>query len=460
MPDLLQQRKADLERQFLAIPEEMKLWKEASAEGKPYEKHHSQIGALSKQMCELNARIESEWTNGPEPYSFEGLWRARLRCAAIQTVWNYFREKLVLREHPDYGRYLKAADAYTWACYEPVLKQARKANPGQPFREPPLVAFHSEISPWALSRQSRYETERDPTGMAGNDDNSPFEQVRRALPIPIVATPWQNLLFLPNLALLAHETGHIVESDFALAKAVEQAIAEAIKDQNHTEGWSKFWRAEVFADWFGCVAAGPSFVWALVDSIPDSPAAAATKVRPANMLVSDPAKRWGKYPPPSLRVGFNTKALKKLGFEIEADHIAEYWEKAYAQNPMHEWSKDLGPLVDALDTVDLPVSLKFSLQEEPMQRAYEDIRAGATSLNPQTPIDPRALIGAASLFHRGTTGGAASRVDSAMACRRLQDHIVDSRPPGVLAEQQERAAEFLTRTEELHYLLFEHFDEE
>src|SRR6516162_6944460 len=118
MPELLDRRKTDLLRQFEALPNELKHWIAVSQVDQPFEKHHSQIGALSKQMLELNEKVKEDWKSSEE---FTTIERARLRCAAVQTVWNYFREKFLLRLDGLLGRYLKAADAYAWACYEPMV---------------------------------------------------------------------------------------------------------------------------------------------------------------------------------------------------------------------------------------------------------------------------------------------------------------------------------------------------
>jgi len=284
MPELLARRKQDLLQQFEALTRELDHWRAVSAENQPFEKHHSQIDALTKQMLALNDKVKADWKGSPD---FAAIQKASLRCATVQTVWNFFREKLVLRHDDYFGPHLKAADAYAWACYEPLINARRATHPEEPYREPPLVTFHSDVSPWALSRQSRYDTDAEVNG-ATNDQV--FEQVCSALPIPVLGIPWHSARFLPNLAVLAHETGHVVEADFALASPLENALIDGLKDSALCEGWSRHWRKEVFADLFACYAAGPSFVWILADSLPESPTTVAAKKRPA--IVGEP--QWGK----------------------------------------------------------------------------------------------------------------------------------------------------------------------
>jgi sugar-specific transcriptional regulator TrmB len=50
MPELLERRRRDLEDQLEVLQRELDHWKALSAERHPFEKHHSQIDALSRQM--------------------------------------------------------------------------------------------------------------------------------------------------------------------------------------------------------------------------------------------------------------------------------------------------------------------------------------------------------------------------------------------------------------------------
>ena len=143
MPELLERRRKDLEDQFDVLVDELSHWKALSAEHEPFEKHHSQIDALSQQMIALNEKVKNEWGGSND---FVAIQKAQRDCGAVQTVWNYFREKLLMRSDAQLGTYLRAADAYVWACYEPVLRQWRKGKQDPPLREPPLVAFNTELA--------------------------------------------------------------------------------------------------------------------------------------------------------------------------------------------------------------------------------------------------------------------------------------------------------------------------
>jgi hypothetical protein len=441
MSELLERRRLDLLSQLATLPGELQHWEALSAPSGPYEKHHSQIAALARQMRALNDKVASAWNNAED---FAAIQKAQIHCAAVHTVWNFFREKLVLRADRRLGDYLRAADAYVWSCYEPVLASRRTANPAQAFREPPLVTFDTEQSPWALSRQGTYVPDGDTSGVTRE---SLFEQTLSAMPIALLGIPWTSSGQLPHLVTLAHESGHVVESDFDLAAAVEAGLAQATAASPLCDGWSHHWRKEVFADLFACYVAGPAYVWALADSIPDSPEAVKTRRRPSG-------SKWGKYPPASLRIRLNLCALVHLGYtETE---IAAYWHAAYAEHAMAEYETDVELVVPAFyAAAGLPAGLDYKNLLPDERRAHRV----AVELNNDLPrtarYDPRALVGAASRLRR------VKGADTEAAWGRLQNHIVQSRPPGQLAGERagdRHSPAAWLRTETIGDLLFRDVD--
>jgi hypothetical protein len=437
MSELLDRRLRDLQEQLATLPSELQHWEALSRPDGPYEKHHSQIVALARQMRALNDKVTSAWNNARD---FAAIQKAQINCAAVHTVWNFFREKLVLRADQRLGDYLRAADAYVWSCYEPVLANRRAANPKQPFREPPLVTFDTEQSPWALSRRGVYELDGDKTGATRS---SLFEQTLAAMPIALLGIPWTSTGQLPHLVTLAHESGHVVESDFDLAEAVETALARATAASALCDGWSHHWRKEVFADLFACYVAGPAFVWALADSIPDSPDVVKTRKRPSG-------SNWGKYPPATLRMQLNLCALRHLGYS--ETEISAYWQAEYAEHAMAEFESDVELVVPAFyQAADLPAALNYQNIVLDEKRAHRV----AIELNNDLPVttryNPRALAGAASRLRRA--GGAGAEV----AWARLQNHIVASRPAGQLDDTTARPVEApppWLRTDEIGDILF------
>jgi hypothetical protein len=440
MPDLLARRKQDLQEQFDTLPRELDNWKSLSQQP-AYEKHHSQIVALSKQMLELNDRVKQAW-NGSE--EFVAIQKAQRDCAAVHTVWNFFRQKLLMRSDRQLGSYLRAADAYVWACYEPVLIDRRARDTSQPFREPPLVTFDSDLSAWALSREQELEPEDDKTGATRG---ALFVKALTAMPIAVLGIPWYTSELLPNLATLAHETGHVIDSDFGVGESLKTALATALQASSLCDGWSLHWRREVFADLFACYAAGPPFVWALADSIPDSPGRVKTLQRPSN-------DEWGLYPPASLRILLNLEALRHLGHAAEADRIQAYWTADYTEHAMGAYLADLKPVVTAVyAAAALPRQLNYADLTDQQGRIFRQAVTLNSDLNLKDPYNPRSLVGAASQIHRTSTVNA----DKAIVWQRLQRHMVEARLPGLLDSQRERTtsgAGVPLRTEELAELMF------
>jgi hypothetical protein len=444
MPDLLERRKADLDAQLRSLPGELAHWEGLTGE-RDFEKHHSQVVALGRQMRALNDRVRTTWG---ESTDFVAIQKAQRDCAAVHSLWNYYREKLLMRFDRQIGGYLRAADAYVWACYEPVLVDRRAKNATQAFREPPLVAFDVEHSPWARSRR----------GTDGASPNGPgaFDLATAAMPIAVLGIPWSSAQ-IPNLAALAHETGHVVESDFALAEPLETALAAATAGSALRDGWSHYWRKEVFADLFACFAAGPSFVWTLTDSIPDSPDTVKVKRRPSDV---PGGTQWGKYPPATLRVLMNLAALRRFGYAGDATAIEAYWKEAYPAHAMAAFEGDVGPVVAAVyEAAALPDALSHAALAAEQARVFKTAVEQTSDLPLGELYNPRTLVSVASRARRAPPPG----LDEAALWTRLQRHMVESRPPGVLARQRERtsaAAPVRLETDALADLLFSTSDDD
>jgi hypothetical protein len=445
MPELLESRQRELEKQFEALPMELKRWADLSADGAAFEKHHSQIEALSRQMLDLNEKVKTRWKQSTlDPY--DAVRDAQKQCSAVHSVWNFFREKLVLRLDERLGEYLKAADAYAWACYEPLMNDRRAKKQKRTYREPPLVTFNSDVSPWALSRESRYDVESDETGANQADI---FRRVYEALPIPIIGIPWQSEGFLPGMAALAHETGHVVDFDFGMKDAVAPRLAAAMAQSVLQPAWSEHWWKEVFADLFACWTAGPSFVWVLANAVPESPALVEIKKRPSG---NDP-KQWGKYPPGTLRILLNCAALEWLGFAGQAEPILKFWTSAYKKHAMGDFEGDVKTVVQTVyDNARLPEDLKYRKLTDANQEyfAASSVFDGDRCIPEGEHYDVRALVGAASNASR--EGKDAALLERGY--RRLVD-FMSKRPPGQLDGEEVRAEPQELRTQDLFDLLIE-----
>ena len=132
-------------------------------------------------------------------------------------------------------------------------------------KEPPLVAFTTDASPFASAREAGVE------GLTGQDAQVLDEAVRR-LPVPVVGMPWSYLDHLPRSVSIAHEVGHVVAWDFKVREVIKTAFARlprSVPDARRA-GWED-WCHELFADAYGIQCMGVGFVLALADFLVGDP---------------------------------------------------------------------------------------------------------------------------------------------------------------------------------------------
>jgi hypothetical protein len=262
---------------------------------------------------------------------------------------------LIQREEDSFLPYLRAADEFVWNCYQPILKIVYPDIVSSPAKQPPLVFFNGGISPFSLSRGKPFQPEQ----IAGDILNiNPDEYVTK-LPIPVVGVPWDQVSHLPAVLVLGHEVGHIVEADFRLEAGVKQMLKNALEqrqaDETRTEAWNE-WLGEIFADLYGCLAAGPAFAGALIDFI--------AKGKQAICSEAKIAPGWGRYPTDFLRVRIILKALELMGFD-QTPAAVEYRELwANYSSGMHQAYTDDAPvIVEALLKGKHPVLGNKSIME-------------------------------------------------------------------------------------------------
>ena len=243
--------------------------------------------------------------------------------------------------------------------------------------------------------------------------------------------PWLHLEHFPHALIIAHEVGHIVEHDFGLEDRVEDAIVQALTDsgvdETRMEAW-KAWRAEVFADLFACHAAGPEFVWTLVDLI-------ARRAQDVITQSFDDQLNWGNYPSMTLRVMLNAAGLELLGHASEAKSIRAEWTASYPTHAMTAFEPDLEVVAKAVLSSPaglLPDSLAFPGTGKHHERALSALSQNLPLPEDGTLRDPRIIVSAASaLYRRRPADDHRARWDAA---RR---HIVNARLPGLLADPAE-----------------------
>lgn len=339
---LAERRRRDLGIKAGTLREELRRWRAASAAGQALARHHSQVGRVSARMDGLLERIQGE-----ELGDAEVLDRGRQmeqKLLAAHAIWDFFRSKFAQRLDASFSAHLGVCDEFAWACYAPVqlLFHAKPGNADRAAatREPPLVFLNAGWSPLAIGRSSAFQVDRATGGWVAHEG---FREVVEDLPVPLIGLPWFHVGHLPDVLVVAHEVGHIVEWDFGLAPALDAALAAAVPAER-LEAWRE-WRAEVFADAFGCLAGGAAFVATLLDFLAQGPSRLAGDRRNAGA--------WGSYPPAWLRTRLLVEALRAMARDEAARALAATLaarqQANFGEPPANrEFEDDAAPVAAAL----------------------------------------------------------------------------------------------------------------
>ncbi|MBO3752610.1 hypothetical protein J5X84_41720 [Streptosporangiaceae bacterium NEAU-GS5] len=284
-------RRAELRAKASGLTAELAAWTELSQAGGRLEKHHTQVAAivtaLDAALAELGPRLEAD--------DVEATWTGTERMLIrIHEVLDFFRAKLTLRMVDAFADYLAVADEFVWECYRPARDRAAGAVP----KEPPLTFLGPATTPFTIPRGVSYARE-----LGGAISSGTLRKVVDRLPVPVVGIPWFQLRHLPDALVLAHETGHLVETDFQLTPTLRTLLASAVPGERLAT-----WRGrlgEAFADVYGALAGGPAFGGALADFIATTPASGSKL-----------------YPPPAIRLHLVAEALRASGLPADADALA------------------------------------------------------------------------------------------------------------------------------------------
>lgn len=296
-----ERRRRDLANKAGALRDELRRWRGISAAGQPLEKHQTQLGRITARMDGLLERIQQVELAEAEVLDKGRALEQKLLTA--HTIWEFFRAKFAQRLDPGYGAHLRVCDDFAWQCYSPVqlMFHARPENAERvsATREPPLVYLNGGWSPLAIGRSSAFQVERAAGGWSAHED---FREVIEDLPVPLVGLPWFHVAHLPDVLVIAHEVGHVVEWDFRLRPDLEAALARSVEPAR-LQAWTA-WLPEVFADIYGCLAGGAAFAATLIDFL----------VQGRERLLADRRNpgAWGHYPPAWLRTRLLVETLSTL----------------------------------------------------------------------------------------------------------------------------------------------------
>lgn len=322
---------AELRHRLASLSDELTQWRAETADGGRLEKHWSQVEAVTTELSiplqALHARVERLDGAGAleEASAIEGI------VAELHRLWDMFRSRLSLRYVERFAPYLLGADELAYRCYEPA--EAHGAG-----REPPLVAFADRVSPVTRARGEQLR----PADALGPGD--PLGEALRRLPMALIDLPWSQVEHLPDAPIIAHEVGHDVEADLALASdmeaALDAALARAEVPPERRRAWSA-WRSEAFADVFGTLCLGPAFASALLDLLASAPRNVAGE--------SQAEPHWRPHPPSTVRIELSAQVLARAGgFAAEAQTVRSLWSSAYPARGMTEFLPDIEAVADAL----------------------------------------------------------------------------------------------------------------
>lgn len=426
---LAQLRAVELAHLNKALLAEFGEWRARSESGQPLEKHHSQIRRITNRLEGFLAAI----SGAPgAPASFDSNERAMTYLLGAHRIWNFFRSKFTLRDSAWLQDDLMCADELAWQCYSPAHDRAAKAGAikAEELKEPPLVFFSSDASPFAQARDTLFLPEK-----ISERDVLDFGKAIFSLPIPIVGIPWLQVSHLPSAVIIGHEVGHAVEHDFKLEGQVEGAISRLVIPEERKSAWLA-WREEIFADVYGILCTGPAYIIGLMRYLIAREDEVEKETRTA--------ANWGTYPTRYLRVELNFELLHQLGLaekmagilenlESAALPPPEAWRETYSFHLMKSFMPDVPGIVEALRTCafsafgEKPLEEVITFTAEDLEKtASLALRVNKGVLLPSgTPM--RRLYAAATLAYYADPL-AYQEKDGA---RKVVTRILDSIPPGV-----------------------------
>lgn len=377
-------------------------------------RHHTHVRRLGDYLdgtVEAVLRGTPADLDGAPPFAgtVDDVPELRRSVGSIHLLWDFFRDKLAQRDLAEFGAHLAVADDLAWACYEPMLRAAVEAHGETPVKEPPLVFYSTDRSPFAQARSKTLH----PPGLDA-EDLTTFAAALQRLPVPVIGIPWEIANRMPETALVGHEAGHVIAEDLGLAAEARAALREAayVSDPgNVRRGVWQAWCDEVLADVIGVLATGGAFVAGLSAEL----AAGADEIR----LAPIDARRPGRYPTAALRVALCEGLLGRLGVES-----SPAWSRAYGPlvGDSRGYRDDLAVVAEALlgrpwaglGGRRLAAILPW---DDARERSAREVGAAFLAEEPSpAPFDVRVWVAAAAHARRADPGTYAARgLDAALA---------------------------------------------
>ena len=396
--DISQRKQFEMGKKLDSLAREFKHWRDESENFKPLQKHHTQIRRITYQLEGMHTAILAELKTVSEGKEENILSKAReleMDILEVHRIWEFFRSKLVLRSVGWFNPYLVAADEYAWACYEAAQLKLKADHVGSTLKQPPLVFFNGDASPYTMPRNRRFEAEQVEDVEI---QNITAKAVLEALPVPVIGIPWFQVQHLPDALVIGHEVGHDVEEDFRLTRSIESLLEKGMENvpKAHWPAWQS-WLSEIFADVYGNLAAGPAFVESLLDFLATDRTTTETDQRQE--------WAWGEHPPDYLRILINLWVLRVQGFKDESDRLEKELKDVYKTHAMKEFEDDIEAIVKALINGPYPEFNNKKLSEVIDFKKADQKKAVGDSTRLSDGADPttdniRVLFAAASMAFR------------------------------------------------------------
>ena len=451
--NLLEQRAGEVRRQHALLTGELTAWRRARQQERfrktPFagDAHRGSAPGLSRSQAPA-----SPWRRG-QPGRAGDAGRSAAGCGPGLGLFS--RQVRAARAVDWLAPTLRCADELAWSCYKPAREAAVKARDqamsralaarvaagltdpvelarlaredadqagtvdAVALKEPPLVAFTTDASPYASARESAVE------GLTEQDRQVLDEAVRR-LPVAVVGVPWSYLDHLPRSVSLAHEVGHAVSSDLKVRGDIDLAFgaafgaafevdppgaaARSFTPENRA-GWQA-WRHELFADAYGIQCVGAAAVLALADFLAGDPGTLGKQRQ---------GPPYRPHPPDILRMKVNLALLASAGADDAG--LAAAWQTAYPFHQMAAFEADIPAVVTAL--LDTPLkalggSLREALPFGPAARQrVADLRddlANNRKLSPFT-VFREVLAAGAELYYTDADAYAAADAERPLFAR-------------------------------------------
>lgn len=219
-----------------------------------------------------------------------------------EDIWGFYLELFGQRQSR-FGPMLLACDRIALDCYQYVYTGIGRSKPVP--SPGPFCYMETGLGPATWRR-----------GIAMS------KLGRRPNPFPLIQLPHHRLVNPWTLGAVLHESGHNLQSDLDLWRAVPLAVARRLLEAGLPPGiartWAR-WHQETWADLVAVLLGGPEIVASLMD-VTARTARSTQRFHPADV-----------HPTPWLRILINIELLRRMGFGARAEGFRQAWESLYSQ---------------------------------------------------------------------------------------------------------------------------------